>query len=111
FEDLPENFDGFKILQISDIHCGSFDNKEKIEYAIDLINQQEFDVLVFTGDLVNNFASEMDNWISVFRCIKTPKYGKYSILGNHDYGEYTIWDSKEEKQKKDRKSTRLNSSH
>lgn len=99
FEDLPENFDGFKILQISDIHCGSFDNKEKIEYAIDLINQQEFDVLVFTGDLVNNFASEMDNWISVFRCIKTPKYGKYSILGNHDYGEYTIWDSKEEKQK------------
>src|SRR5690606_16342749 len=77
FEDLPENFDGFKVLHISDIHCGSFDNKSKIEYAVDLINQQEFDVLVFTGDLVNNFASEMDNWIAIFNRIKTPKYGKY----------------------------------
>src|SRR5690606_556246 len=99
FEDLPENFDGFEVLQISDIHCGSFDNKSKIEYAVDLINQQDFDVLLFTGDLVNNFASEMDNWISVFNRIKTPKYGKFSVLGNHDYGEYTIWESEEEKQK------------
>lgn len=98
FKDLPESFDGLKILQISDIHCGSFDNKSKIEYAVDLINEQEFDVLVFTGDLVNNFAWEMNDWIPVFNRIKTPKFGKFSILGNHDYGEYTIWESEQAKQ-------------
>src|SRR5690606_32044199 len=83
FDDLPDSFDGLKVMQLSDIHCGSFDNKEKIEYAIDLINQQDFDVLVFTGDLVNNFAKEMDPWADYFRNIKTPKYGKYSVLGTH----------------------------
>lgn len=99
FKDLPESFDGLKVLQISDIHCGSFDNKSKIEYAVDLINEQDFDVLVFTGDLVNNFAWEMDDWIAIFNRIKTPRFGKFSILGNHDYGEYTIWKSESEKQK------------
>lgn len=99
FEDLPESFDGFKILQISDIHCGSFDNKEKIERAIDLINQQDFDVFVFTGDLVNNFAWEMEPWAETFSKIKNPEYGKFSILGNHDYGEYAIWKSDVDKQK------------
>lgn len=99
FDDLPDSFDGLKVMQLSDIHCGSFDNKEKIEYAIDLINQQEFDILLFTGDLVNNFAEEMNPWAENFRQIKNPKYGKYSVLGNHDYGEYTIWTSDSDKQK------------
>ncbi len=99
FDDLPESFDGFRILQISDVHCGSFDNKEKIEYAINLINEQDFDVLVFTGDLVNNFAWEMKPWTETFNKIKNPKYGKFSILGNHDYGEYAIWKSEIDKQK------------
>src|SRR5690554_1610427 len=99
FDDLPDSFDRLKVLQLSDIHCGSFDNKEKIKYAIDLINQQDFDVLVFTGDLVNNFAKEMEPWADYFRNIKTPKYGKYSVLGNHDYGEYAIWKSDADKQK------------
>lgn len=98
FDDLPDNFEGLKVLQLSDIHCGSFDNRDKIEYAVDLINQQEFDVLVFTGDLVNNFGHEMEPWIDTFKKIKTPKYGKYSVLGNHDYGEYTIWKNEVEKQ-------------
>src|SRR5690606_37246040 len=93
FEDLPVSFEGFKILQISDIHCGSFDNKEKIERAINLINEQDFDVFVFTGDLVNNFAWEMEPWAETFSKIKNPEYGKFSILGNHDYGEYAIWKS------------------
>ena len=59
FEDLPEAFDGYKITQISDIHSGSFDNKEKIKYAVDLINEQQSDVILFTGDMVNNKATEM----------------------------------------------------
>ena len=62
FEDLPEAFDGYQITQISDIHSGSFDNKEKIEYAVDLVNQQGSDLILFTGDLVNNTASEMRPW-------------------------------------------------
>lgn len=98
FEDLPEAFDGFKILQLSDLHCGSFDQKEKIEYGVDLINQQDFDALVFTGDLVNSQAAEMDDWYAVFSKIKQGKFGNYSILGNHDYGEYLQWDSEKAKQ-------------
>lgn len=99
FQDLPAEFDGFTIMQLSDIHCGSFDNTEKIQYGIDLINEQNFDALVFTGDLVNNFASETEKWTERFAGIKSAPYGKYSILGNHDYGEYTDWDSEVEKQK------------
>ncbi|RED44376.1 hypothetical protein DFQ10_10358 [Winogradskyella eximia] len=96
FDDLPEAFDGYKITQISDIHSGSFDNKEKIEYAIDLINEQKSDVLLFTGDMVNNKASEMLPWMETFGRLKA-KDGKFSILGNHDYGDYVDWNSKEEK--------------
>ncbi len=96
FEDLPEAFDGFTITQITDIHSGSFDNKEKITYGVDLINQQESDVILFTGDIVNNFAREMDEWVSVFGKLKAPM-GKFSILGNHDYGDYSNWKNEEEK--------------
>ena len=98
FDDLPDAFDGFKILQISDLHCGSFDDREKIAYGIDLINAQDYDLFVFTGDLVNSLAEEVDPWISALRNIKTPQYGKYSILGNHDYGEYMHFDTEAEKE-------------
>ncbi|WP_299312363.1 metallophosphoesterase [uncultured Aquimarina sp.] len=97
FEDLPSAFDGFRLTQISDIHSGSFDEVAKIEYAVDLINEQKSDLLVFTGDIVNTMASEMDDWIDVFKGLDTPFYGKYSILGNHDYGEYVTWNTEEEK--------------
>lgn len=97
FDDLPEEFDGFTLMQLSDIHSGSFDNPEKIQYGIDLINEQEFDLFVFTGDLVNTHGTEMDNWIELFSKIKKPEFGKYSVLGNHDYGEYVIWPSDNDK--------------
>ncbi|MHA7942187.1 metallophosphoesterase [Formosa sp. 3Alg 14/1] len=96
FDDLPEAFDGYKITQISDIHSGSFDDREKIEYAIDLINEQESDVLLFTGDMVNNLSSEMIPWKDTFGRLKA-KDGKFSVLGNHDYGDYVEWDSEAEK--------------
>ena len=100
FNDLPEEFDGTTITQISDIHSGSFDeDTDKIKYAIDLINEQNSDLLLFTGDIVNTHATEMDPWIDTFKGLYTPKLGKFSILGNHDYGTYVEWDSeKEEKQ-------------
>jgi predicted MPP superfamily phosphohydrolase len=96
FEDLPEAFDGYKITQISDIHSGSFDNREKIEYGIDLINQQKSDVIMFTGDMVNNKATEMLPWKDLFSSLKAND-GVFSVLGNHDYGDYVNWDTKEEK--------------
>lgn len=97
FDDLPEAFDGTTITQISDIHSGSFDNPEKIQYAIDLINEQNSDLVLFTGDIVNTHAKEMHPWIETFKKIHNPVLGKYSILGNHDYGEYVEWDSEAEK--------------
>jgi uncharacterized protein len=99
FPDLPDAFDGFKITQISDIHSGSFDNPEKISYAVDLINQQESDLLLFTGDIVNTHATEMHPWIDTFKNIKNHEFGKFSVLGNHDYGEYVEWKSEEAKNK------------
>jgi len=95
YDDLPDEFDGFKILQLSDIHCGSFDNHEKIKYGIDLINQQEYDMMVFTGDMVNSRADEADKWIDLFSTIRKPEFGKFAILGNHDYGDYLKWDTEE----------------
>ena len=94
FEDLPEAFDGYRITQISDIHIGSFDNKEKLEYAINLINEQASDTILFTGDLVNNRADEMLKWKNSFTKLKA-RDGMFSILGNHDYGDYTRWKTKE----------------
>jgi predicted MPP superfamily phosphohydrolase len=97
FEDLPTAFDGFKLTHISDIHSGSFDNASKISYGMDLINEQESDVILFTGDIVNNKAEEMDSWIAHFKSLKAT-YGKYSVLGNHDYGEYVKFKSAKEKE-------------
>ncbi|WP_339889692.1 metallophosphoesterase [uncultured Flavobacterium sp.] len=98
FPDLPDSFDGTTITQISDIHSGSFDNPEKIQYAIDLINEQNSDMVLFTGDIVNTHAKEMHPWIETFKKIHNPALGKFSILGNHDYGEYLEWDSEKEKE-------------
>lgn len=97
FDDLPEAFDGYKLTQISDVHSGSFDNIEKVEYAIDLINEQKSDVILFTGDMVNNEAKEMEPYINIFSKLKA-KDGLYSVLGNHDYGDYLRWESDEAKQ-------------
>jgi len=96
FKDLPDAFDGYTITQISDIHSGSFTNKEKIQYGVNLINQQKSDLILFTGDIVNNKADEMDNWIAVFDKLEA-KEGKYSILGNHDYGDYMDWKNPQDK--------------
>ena len=97
FDDLPEAFDGYKITQISDIHSGSFDNKEKVTYAIDLINEQQSDAILFTGDMVNNKATEMLPWKDTFKKLNATD-GIYSVLGNHDYGDYVDWNSVEAKQ-------------
>ena len=98
YDDLPEAFEGFKIAQISDIHSGSFDNPKKVQYGVDLVNAQDADVVFFTGDLVNNRAEEILPWIQTFKKINA-KHGVYSILGNHDYGDYSPWESPEAKKK------------
>ncbi|MFC0603799.1 metallophosphoesterase [Winogradskyella pulchriflava] len=87
FEDLPEAFDGYKITHISDIHSGSLESKEAIAEGVELVNKQESDLILFTGDIVNSKAEEMIGWLSVFDKFKA-KDGKFSVLGNHDYGYY-----------------------
>lgn len=94
FKDLPKAFDGFTITQISDIHSGSFDDKRAVQKGIDMINEQGSDLFVFTGDLVNQDASEFEPYKEMFSQIKAP-YGQYSTLGNHDYGEYGSWPSQQ----------------
>lgn len=96
FEGLPEAFDGYKITQISDIHSGSFDNKKKVEYAVNLVNEQQSDIILFTGDMVNNKATEMLQWKSIFSKLKA-KDGMFSVLGNHDYGDYVKWNTPDDK--------------
>ncbi|MDB5136125.1 MAG: metallophosphoesterase [Mucilaginibacter sp.] len=96
FDDLPDAFDGFTITQISDIHSGSFDNTKAVQRGIDVAKAQKSDLFVFTGDLVNNAAWEIDPYIERFSQLKAP-YGQFSILGNHDYGDYIEWDSEAEK--------------
>lgn len=90
FPDLPAAFDGFTITQLSDIHSGSFDNVSAVQAGIDLAKAQKSDLFVFTGDLVNNTADEIEPYLNMFGSIKAP-YGQYSILGNHDYGDYIQW--------------------
>lgn len=96
FDNLPAAFDGYKIVQISDVHSGSLDNKSKVEKGIELINAQNPDLVVFTGDLVNMRSEEFVPYIPIFAKIKA-KDGKLSILGNHDYGDYVHFDSPVEK--------------
>jgi len=97
FPDLPRAFDGFTITQITDVHAGSFTNAAGVQKGLDLVNAQQSDVILFTGDLVNNKASEMDRWIAAFSGLKAPM-GKFSVLGNHDYGDYIQWETPEAKQ-------------
>lgn len=92
FEDLPAAFDGFKLVQISDVHAGSLKNPKAVQKGIDLINRQQADLFVFTGDLVNNKAEEIKPYINHFSQVKAP-FGQFSVLGNHDYGDYVKWDS------------------
>lgn len=94
---LPASFDGLKILQISDIHFVSWVGNKHFKEAVALINHQKPDLVVFTGDLVTFRSSEAKEFIPFMREITAP-YGVYSILGNHDYGDYIYWDSKEKKQ-------------
>jgi predicted MPP superfamily phosphohydrolase len=95
---LPKSFEGLKIVQISDIHAGSFWNKSGVERGIQKIMELKPDVIFFTGDLVNNTADEFNDWSAVFGKLKAPM-GIYSILGNHDYGDYKQWPSPEAKAK------------
>lgn len=96
FESLPKSFHGLKIVQISDIHSGSFQNKAAVNHGVDLILRQNADMVLFTGDLVNDRADEMTDYMDVFSRIKAPM-GVYSSLGNHDYGDYVSWPSEKAK--------------
>ncbi len=96
-EGLPEGLEGFKIVQISDIHSGSFVFKEPLLNGVKMINEEKADLVVFTGDIVNYKADEMDGLYEYFNQIKPGSAGPvYSILGNHDYGNYFRWKSKKE---------------
>lgn len=85
--DLPKAFHGFKVLQISDIHSGSFDSLEAVTRGVEMIQAQKADIILFTGDLVNQDADEIKPFISLFEKLNAP-YGKFAVLGNHDYGYY-----------------------
>jgi uncharacterized protein len=89
---LPEAFRGFTLLQISDIHSGSFSDPSEVRVGVDMVKSQSADAIVFTGDLVNNVAEEMTPWLDMFKEIQAP-FGVFSILGNHDYGDYVYWPS------------------
>jgi predicted MPP superfamily phosphohydrolase len=93
---LPAAFDGYKILQISDLHTGSFPGPEPLQKAVAMINQQAADLIFFTGDLVNNVASEVIMHQPALSQLKA-KDGVYSVLGNHDYGDYVTWNSRQAK--------------
>ncbi len=91
---LPESFAGLRIVQISDLHIGSFISSEPLERAFEMINAQKPDIIFFTGDLVNNLSSEVDPHLEVLKKLRAPM-GVFSTIGNHDYGDYVQWDSKE----------------
>lgn len=97
FYNLPKSFDGFKIAQISDFHIGSFlTHQDKVKEIIELVNDQKADLILFTGDLVNNVSEEVDKFIPILSQLNAT-FGVYSILGNHDYGEYVPWNSQADK--------------
>ena len=96
YSNLPAAFKGFKIVHISDIHSGSFTNKEAVLKGVTKIMKEKPDVILFTGDLVNNTTDEMDDYVDVFSQLKAPM-GVYSTLGNHDYGDYQQWESPDHK--------------
>lgn len=98
FNHLPASFQGLRIVQISDLHLGNFNYRYKVlERAVKLINDLKPDLIFFTGDLVNNYAWELRGWHNVFEKLEA-KLGKYAVLGNHDYGDYSDWETKKDKQ-------------
>ena len=94
---LPKAFDGIRIAQISDIHTGSFFNKTAVAGGIDLLNAQKPDIAFFTGDLVNNKSEEAKDYLDTFKKVSAP-LGVFSVMGNHDYGDYSSWPSPQAKQ-------------
>ena len=90
YDNLPASFKGMKIVHISDIHSGSFTDKKAVVHGVEKILQEKADLIVFTGDLVNDRTSEMDEYMDVFNKLNAP-LGVYSTLGNHDYGDYVRW--------------------
>jgi predicted MPP superfamily phosphohydrolase len=96
FDNLPAAFKGLRVIQISDIHSGSFNNKKAVLKGVEKIMNEKPDLILFTGDLVNNVANEMDDYIEVFEKLQA-QLGVYSILGNHDYGDYVHWENSEQK--------------
>lgn len=94
--DLPEAFNGFKIVQLSDIHTGSFMSTDPLNKAFDIVMKQNADLILFTGDLVNNVADETLGYEETFKRLKAP-HGVFSVLGNHDYGDYVEWESPQDK--------------
>ena len=95
---LPKAFEGLKIAQVSDIHSGSFWNKTAVKGGVEMLLNEKPDIAMFTGDLVNNKATEMSDWGSVFSKIQAP-LGTFSVFGNHDYGDYVQWESPQAKLK------------
>jgi hypothetical protein len=92
YDNLPNGFKGLKVVHISDIHSGSFTDKQAVQRGIDKILKESPDLILFTGDLVNDRATEMKDYMDVFSQLKAP-LGVYSTLGNHDYGDYVAWES------------------
>ncbi len=90
YDNLPAGFKGLKILQISDIHSGSFTDANAVQHGVDKILKENADIILFTGDLVNDKANEMEEYLHIFSQLKAPM-GVYSVLGNHDYGDYIQW--------------------
>lgn len=90
FDNLPPGFKGMKIVHFSDVHSGSFMNKRAVEHGVEKIIAQNGDLVIFSGDLVNDRATEMKNYMDVFNKIKAPM-GVFSTFGNHDYGDYVRW--------------------
>jgi len=96
FDNLPAAFKGFKIVHISDIHSGSFNDTAAVQRGVDMVLAEQPDIILFTGDLVNDKADEMHQYMDVFNKLKAPM-GVYSTLGNHDYGDYISWQTEQAK--------------
>jgi hypothetical protein len=102
FENLPNAFKGLKIVHISDIHSGSFTDKKAVLHGVQKILNEKPDIILFTGDLVNDRATEMEDYMDIFSLLKAPM-GVYSTFGNHDYGDYVNWDDRDEAHKRKEK--------
>jgi hypothetical protein len=96
FDNLPASFKGLKIVQLSDIHSGSLADPAAVRRGVDMVLAEKPDLILFTGDLVNDIALEVGQYQAIFGCLDAPM-GVYSTLGNHDYGDYSWWENAESK--------------